>query len=721
MAANPSAADQAAATTSQTSGNVAAASDGVPGGSRSADSARLESSQDLQSELRRGFSQLIEVLQTEMAGLREDFHKFGADLQQRLDTPNSHNSGTCGNSGSTHAPPEVPKQGSEAGSSSPAAADAATAQHQLQDQAGVPSRGISCSSWPLRQDKVARRPVSAPAVQPPLPGAVPNCNAWATAASVPSSGKGLSSGAASTVLPQQVAGATAHAAAPAGSQSTPVKDGGGGNPLSAAASAASGGSKPPQGRRSSVSQGSKKPTKEKSKRGISSHRARQSSNAAGVFDKPRQEKMEGFWRRHALSTEFAPDCRSRATTVVNHAVFEQFVAAAILLNGVMVGVQTDYMARHVTDSVPFGFSVLEIFFCAIFTTELFLKLYAYRCRFFYMSGYAWNIFDFLIVTIQWAELLMEVVAAGVGFSFNLLRILRLVRVVRLARALRLIGELRTIVSSIAGSLKSLFWTGVLLFMTVYVLGIGITQIVLNKRLSLKVDGAEDPYDLRHYWGSLVPAILALFESITGGIDWDQAARPLIDHVSPWMGLLYAFYITFVVLAMLNVVTGVFIESVMANRTWEKEDTMRAKIIQLFREMDVENSGEISWEQFEEKLHTKEMAEFFKIIDVAIGDARHLFELLDIDGSESISMDEFVEGCLKIWAPSKGLDLQVIHRELKRMRKSYYGDSEDNLSFQFHHPSHDLKPALEGVAPSWQLGGAGFNDQTLHSLLPHHPR
>ena len=53
-------------------------------------------------------------------------------------------------------------------------------------------------------------------------------------------------------------------------------------------------------------------------------------------------------------------------------------------------------------------------------------------------------------------------AAGIGFNFNVLRILRLARIVRLARALRLIGELKTIVSSIAGSLRPLFWTAVLI-------------------------------------------------------------------------------------------------------------------------------------------------------------------------------------------------------------------------------------------------------------------
>merc|ERR1719335_1320688 len=93
-------------------------------------------------------------------------------------------------------------------------------------------------------------------------------------------------------------------------------------------------------------------------------------------------------------------------------------------------------------------------------------------------------FDFTIVSLQLIEILLTVLASGIGFNFNVLRILRLLRIVRLARALRLIGELRTIVSSIAGSLKPLFWTAVLLFMIVYVLGIFMTQSVLTAKVEM---------------------------------------------------------------------------------------------------------------------------------------------------------------------------------------------------------------------------------------------
>jgi hypothetical protein len=282
---------------------------------------------------------------------------------------------------------------------------------------------------------------------------------------------------------------------------------------------------------------------------------------------------------------------------------------------------------------------------------------------------AWNVFDFVVVTAQLLELVLEVFSAGVGFSFNLLRTLRLIRVLRLARTLRLIGELRTIVSSIVCSMKPLFWTGVLLFMVVYVLGVYVTQVVLHERMEAHYDDIVPEHDLIKYWGSLAKSCLTLFQSITGGLDWDDPARPLWTDVGLHMAFLYTFYITFTIFAMLNVVTGLFIQAVFENTSSESEDKTRHQVKSLFRHMDTDNTGEITWETFECQLDKKEMSEFFKTINVDISHAKALFDLLDVDASGSIDCDEFLEGCLKIWAPSKGYDQRMILCDVNGVKRS----------------------------------------------------
>lgn len=396
--------------------------------------------------------------------------------------------------------------------------------------------------------------------------------------------------------------------------------------------------------------------KSRSSRGSAGTRIAKSTKGARAphdrLVKPRQE--ESIFRR-------------RLFWFVNHNYFDYTVVGLILLNGVMVGIQTDYMARNDLEDAPIGFQVVEYLFCVVFTVELGLRLTAFQTRFFTMPQRSWNIFDFVIVTLQLVEIFMSIVAAGVGFSFNILRILRLVRVVRVARALRLIGELRTIVSSIAGSIKPLFWTGVLLFLIAYVIGVALTQLVHAKRLTMMSKGEHIPAALDMYWGSLIPAIFTLIQSITGGIDWDDVCRPLMDKIGVEVGILFTCYILFSSLAMLNVVTGVFIDSVMENGRQEKENRTMEKVQTLFATLDVNHEGEITWEEFNSQLEKKEMKDFFKIVEVDISLADSLFALLDLDESGSVDATEFMDGCLRIWSPAKGLDLRMLSREIVSLK------------------------------------------------------
>merc|ERR1719464_1819812 len=86
-----------------------------------------------------------------------------------------------------------------------------------------------------------------------------------------------------------------------------------------------------------------------------------------------------------------------------------------------------------------------------------------------------------------------------NFSFmRILRILRIIRIVRLVRVLRLISELRTIITSIASSMKHLLWTIVLLLLVIYMVSVYLTQLVLDYRISNK---DADATALTQWWCS----------------------------------------------------------------------------------------------------------------------------------------------------------------------------------------------------------------------------
>jgi hypothetical protein len=92
-----------------------------------------------------------------------------------------------------------------------------------------------------------------------------------------------------------------------------------------------------------------------------------------------------------------------AKGIVSSPRFDNLIGFCIFCNAVTIGLQTDYLARNCTDNPPFAYQVLDRVFLAIFMTELLLRFYAERCKFFYKGSYLWNNFDFIIVAVQVLE------------------------------------------------------------------------------------------------------------------------------------------------------------------------------------------------------------------------------------------------------------------------------------------------------------------------------
>lgn len=283
-----------------------------------------------------------------------------------------------------------------------------------------------------------------------------------------------------------------------------------------------------------------------------------------------------------------------------------------------------------------------------------------------MPGWQWNVFDSLVVLAQIAEEVLNVISLNSSsnlpnFSFmRVLRVLRLIRIVRLVRILRFIGELRTLVTSIMSSLKSLAWTVVLLFLIIYSVSVYLTQVVVDHSYESSLDT---------FYGDLLMSMLTLFQSVTGGLDWNDALRPLTDEIHPMLALVLGVYIAFTVLAVMNVVTGVFVESALLSANHDQAMYMVNNMRELFLKANDGNPcGSMVWEKFKTLLGTKQMRDFFKAIDVDMNvhAAHSIFQLLDMDKSGSIELDEFVTGCSRLRGQARALDINVMLYEMREM-------------------------------------------------------
>merc|ERR1712070_450902 len=96
----------------------------------------------------------------------------------------------------------------------------------------------------------------------------------------------------------------------------------------------------------------------------------------------------------------------------------------------------------------------------------------------------------------------------------------------------------------------------------YVVGVYFTQVVSDHFADLKRQGirptqADD--SLQDRFGSLLISILSLYQSMSNGLDWGDLSGILMN-LHPALVLLFSLYIAFSMLCLMNVVTGVFVES-----------------------------------------------------------------------------------------------------------------------------------------------------------------
>jgi len=350
------------------------------------------------------------------------------------------------------------------------------------------------------------------------------------------------------------------------------------------------------------------------------------------------------------------------------------VSFVILFNGIFIGVQTEYQCQNLTDRVPDWFLVLEHIFCLFFVVEIVIRVWNHKLNFFIMPGsWRWNTFDLFLVVMQLVEVVMMHSTNGSGgqslnISFvRLLRILRLLRVLRLVRLVQFVQEFNAIISSVANSVRSLLWTMLLMFMMTYMVGICLAQVVSSYRMESSFDLSDnDHVELDYWFGSLLRSVLTLYEAVMGGVDWDALVTPLMRKISVLMAPGFAFYIAFTMLAMMNVITGIFVQTALKNADAEKDADFAASARDIFS--DVKEGGFVSADEFGDHVDSDRFQSYIATVGIAPKDAKLMFRILDQNNSGTLLLEELLEGMLRLRMTAKFMDVSLIMHETERQRR-----------------------------------------------------
>jgi len=323
--------------------------------------------------------------------------------------------------------------------------------------------------------------------------------------------------------------------------------------------------------------------------------------------------------------------------------------------------------------------VTNVMFSSVFMVECLLRILAYGRMYFFGDGWRWNIFDVVLVLSTVPEFL-----GGVGFrSARILRVFRTVRVLRAIRIVRAFRELREMVCSLFSTVSSLGWAFVMMVLFIYLFAIFLMQSCsmhleqLNEKIQAgdsDPEKLEDKKQLVEIYGSLQLTMFYLFASVSGGEDWLLVMAPL-KQASWVLQYFFVLYIFLMVFGMLNILTGVFCEKaaqasaldrdLLVQRHRDSLELFLRSARDIFEDIDKENSGTISWEDFREHIKDPNVMMYLMSTGLDVIDARRVFQLMDdLKGHSDklISLQDFVYGMTRLVGEAKGSDLAMLLSE-----------------------------------------------------------
>lgn len=239
--------------------------------------------------------------------------------------------------------------------------------------------------------------------------------------------------------------------------------------------------------------------------------------------------------------------RSRIKAFVELPRFGQFILILILLNAVLLGMETSQalMAQYGSTLL-----LLDKLLLGVFVVELVLRIFAYRAAFFKDP---WSLFDFAVVAIA------LIPASGP------LAVLRSLRVLRVLRVLSMVPSMRRVVSALLGSLPGLSSIALVLVLIYYVFAV----------MATKIFGAAFP----EWFGSIGASFYTLFQVMTLE-SWSMGiARPVMEQF-PYAWLFFVPFILVATFTMLNLFIAIIVNTMQTfseeEHALEREQDKRAE-------------------------------------------------------------------------------------------------------------------------------------------------
>ena len=382
-------------------------------------------------------------------------------------------------------------------------------------------------------------------------------------------------------------------------------------------------------------------------------------------------------------------CKPYARKVTELTAFHGVVMCLILTNAAIIGYTSEMDIKWHLETFSSNekfknpptefahFTRLQDIFRVLFAVELVMRLVAEEFEFFLGPDRKRNVFDAVVVVSSVVDLALSSLS-----DLSLLRVLRLIRVVRSLRVIRVLRyahnlrSLRLMMGALAESTVPLFWAALIVCLITYVFAVIFMQAVV---VYTETPGAS--WDMvrfsETYFGTLPLAVITLFSAATGGVSWWEVANHWID-IGWFYGGVFVFYIFFMVLAAMNIVTGIFVNDAL-EATSRDNDLMVQRLVEqsqrdfedlqtLFKRLNSNGSDVLTYTAFASQLRDDDVKVIFARLGIDISDAESFFYCLDVDNNQALEIDEFVMGCIRFKGSKGSFHMELTVQRMQNMLK-----------------------------------------------------
>lgn len=245
---------------------------------------------------------------------------------------------------------------------------------------------------------------------------------------------------------------------------------------------------------------------------------------------------------------------------VHHAVFSHIVMGLIVINAVLVGLET-YPSFYEPYRDWFYFADQMLLW--IFTLEILLRIVVEKkCYHFFRDK--WNVFDFILI-----------ISGHLIVGAHFLTVFRVLRVLRVLRAVSLIPSLRRLVEALLLTIPSMGNIVILLGIVFYIFAVMGT--VFFRDVSPE------------FFGSIHLAMLTLFQVVTLDSWATVVMYPIMEEL-PWAWVYFVAFILVGTFIVLNLFVGVIVNKVeKADEALERkeEDQQKTNLELEIRELKAE--------------------------------------------------------------------------------------------------------------------------------------